>query len=58
VFDKHGCGRLPVETIKHIIRSIQRPFTDGQINELIGQVEKDPQETVDYAEFVKSMLDF
>jgi Ca2+-binding EF-hand superfamily protein len=58
VFDKQGTGRLPVETIQKILRSIKRPFTDDQIAELLASADVDAQQSVDYADFVKLILDF
>jgi calmodulin len=58
VFDKNGTGRLDVEVIKNILKSLKQPFTADQIAELISQADVDPQSTVDYREFVKIMLDF
>lgn len=57
VFDKTASGKLPVDTIKNILRNLKTPFTEDQIRELIGQADvKDDQ--IEYAEFVKVMLDF
>jgi calmodulin len=58
VFDKKGTGRLPVDTIQRILKSLKQPFTDDQIAELISQADVDGQDTVNYRDFVKVMLDF
>jgi calmodulin len=58
VFDKNGTGRLSVETIHKILKSLKQPFTEDQISELISQADVDAQSTVDYREFVKVMLEF
>jgi calmodulin len=67
VFDKHGTGRLPAETIRKILRGIQHPFEPQQIDALLKQAKKaglvkqeeaDEQPKIDYAELVKLMLDF
>jgi calmodulin len=58
VFDRDGTGRLPVETIEKILKSLKQPFTDDQISELISQADVDEQASIDYREFVRVMLDF
>jgi calmodulin len=58
VFDKIGSGRLDVDVVKKILRSLKQPFTEDQIGELLSQADVDGQQTVDYADFSKLMLDF
>jgi calmodulin len=58
VFDKQGTGKLPVNTIQNILKSLNQPFTDDQIAELISQADAEGKSSVDYQEFVKVMLDF
>lgn len=60
VFDKDGSGKIKVDTIREILKNLKQPFTDDQVNELLGQAQKliDKNNCVKYAEFVKVMLDF
>jgi calmodulin len=58
VFDKDGTGRLSVDTIQKILKSLKQPFTEDQIAELLSQADVDAQSTVNYRDFVKVMLDF
>jgi len=58
VFDKDGKGRLKVDMIRSILKSIKQPFTDDQIVELISQADVDTSQSIAYRDFVKLMLDF
>jgi len=59
VFDKDGSGRLKVDLVRQILRNLTQPFTDDQINELLGEVEVDRQtDTLDYVDLVKKMIEF
>ncbi|OHT10162.1 EF hand family protein [Tritrichomonas foetus] len=58
VFDKTGSGKLKTEVIRDILRNLKQPFTEDQINELLGQAQIDKQGCVKYEDFVKVMLDF
>jgi Ca2+-binding EF-hand superfamily protein len=58
VFDTSGEGRLSVDTIQNILRSLKQPFTEDQIAELLSQADVDAQSKVNYRDFVKVMLDF
>ena len=60
VFDKDGSGKIKVDTIREILKNLKQPFTDDQVNELLGQAQKliDKNNCVKYTEFVKVMLDF
>ena len=55
IFDKEDTGMLPVEKIKEILKHINNPFTDDQINDLLAKVTI-TNDSVNYSEFVKAML--
>jgi Ca2+-binding EF-hand superfamily protein len=58
VFDKIGSGRLTTDTIRHILRNLKEPFTDDQIDELLGQAAVDESDSINYEDFVELILDF
>ncbi|KAH0788923.1 EF hand family protein [Histomonas meleagridis] len=58
VFDKDGSGKLKTETIRKILRSLKQPFTEDQINELLGQATIDKNDCIKYDDFARLMLDF
>ena len=58
VFDKDGTGKLKTEIIRKILRSLKQPFTEDQINELLGQASIDKDDCIKYEDFAKIMLDF
>ena len=58
VFDKNGSGKLKTDTIREILRHLKKPFTEEQINELLGQATIDKQDFIQYEDFVKIMLEF
>jgi calmodulin len=61
VFDKGGTGRLELDLVRRILRNLKQPFTDDQINDLLGDGDIDleiDQGTLNYAKLVKRMIDF
>lgn len=59
IFDKNGTGRLDVDLVRRILRNLKQPFTDDQINDLLGDDDIDTdQGTLDYAQLVKKMIVF
>jgi Ca2+-binding EF-hand superfamily protein len=58
VFDKTGSGLLKTDTVRQILRNLKEPFTDDQIDELLGRAEVDAEDSVKYEDFVTLMLDF
>jgi Ca2+-binding EF-hand superfamily protein len=59
IFDKNGTGRIDVDLVRRILRNLKQPFTDDQINDLLGDDDIDTdQGTLDYAQLVKKMIVF
>jgi Ca2+-binding EF-hand superfamily protein len=57
VFDKTGSGLLKTDTVRQILRNLKEPFTDDQIDELLGRADVDAADSVRYEDFVTLMLD-
>jgi Ca2+-binding EF-hand superfamily protein len=57
VLDKTGSGRLKVSEIRHILKNIKEPLSDGQVEELIRRAEP-VRDEIDYVSFVQIMLDY
>jgi Ca2+-binding EF-hand superfamily protein len=58
VFDKQGSGKLPEGQIRKILASLKNPFTPTQIDDILQKAEIDSHRQIDYADFVKLMLEF
>lgn len=55
VFDKEKTGQLPVKTIKSILQSIKRPFTEEQVDDILKHCDV-KSGMVDYAQMVNVIL--
>lgn len=58
IFDKDGTGKIQTDAVRQILLNIKQPFTEDQINELLGQAQIDKNNCVNINDFVKLMLDF
>lgn len=55
VFDKTKTGRLPVETIRTILKNTRQPFNEDQINDILDHADV-KNDLVDYANLVRAIL--
>lgn len=55
VFDSENTGCLYVETLKRLFKSVRKPFTDAQIDEILSEMVID-KEMVNYREFIRKLL--
>ena len=55
IFDTKKTGKLPVATIQQILSSLKHPVSQPLIDELIGQLNKDGSNMIDYADMIRLM---
>ena len=55
VFDKTKTGRLPVETVRTILKNTRQPFNEDQINDILDHADV-KNDLVDYANLVRAIL--
>ena len=55
VFDKDGNGLISAVELKYIMTSLGEKLTDNEVEEMIGEVDKDEDGHINYDEFVKMM---
>ena len=55
VFDKDGKGTLPIETVKKILKSVRKPFTDEQIDDVLSKLQIE-QGNVNYEELAEHLI--
>jgi Ca2+-binding EF-hand superfamily protein len=58
LFDRDGTGRLPVDTVRDILRSFKNPLSETEIEELIAMADLDSNDDVVYDSFVDKLLNF
>ncbi|GMG41954.1 unnamed protein product [Ambrosiozyma monospora] len=56
IFDKNLTGFIGVGELKYILTSVGEKLTDSEVVELLKGVNVTDEQTVDYVEFVKSIL--
>lgn len=56
IFDKNLTGFIGVGELKYILTTIGEKLTDDEVDELLKNVTITDENSVDYAEFVKSIL--
>ena len=55
IFDTKKTGKLPVATIQQILSSLKHPVSQPLIDELIGQLNKDGSNMINYADMIRLM---
>lgn len=55
IFDKNGKGTLPIETVKKILKSVRKPFTDEQIDDVLKKLQIE-QGSVNYEELANQLI--
>ena len=55
VFDTDSTGFLPVDQIKKIMKSLKRPFTDRQLDDVLSRL-RSRNGNVKYREFIQMLL--
>jgi len=55
VFDKDGNGKISMSELKTVMQNLGEKLTDDEINEMIGEADKDGDGEVSYEEFVVMM---
>ncbi len=56
IFDSDGNGRITHDDLKNVLPVLQVDATEEEINEMINEAERDPNEGIEYEEFLQLMF--
>jgi len=57
VFDHDGSGTISLEELRRVMKSFGEELTDDDLDQMIKEVDKDGDGSIDYKEFVNFMVD-
>ena len=52
-FDKDGNGEIDREELRSLFKSMNKMFTDEELERMIAMVDKDDSKTINYEEFIE-----
>lgn len=55
LFDKEGVGYISVSDLREILRALDDAITEGELDEMIAEIDTDGSGTVDFDEFMEMM---